>query len=220
MIFNTYVGILNSLNISRFFTFFSSQFHRRREIIPRSRHLILARLVSSSGYSQFCDSISPFTLSAGREGSNCDIFLKFGSITAYFAESMEEVIDLGFTPSPPDATRRRSVQTKLCFGIPKSDGENAKEIGEIEAGKVEKSPKKRRGRPKSKAESSIQVNFLILRTDFRDLWVNLGCSPFCGKNWGRKGENSLKDKRMKVDLTQSSLYLVPKVHYLRCTSVE
>ncbi|KAJ4820080.1 Replication factor C large subunit [Rhynchospora pubera] len=69
---------------------------------------------------------------------------------------MEEAVDLALTPSPPEATRRRSVQTKLCFGIPKSSGENGKGFGEIEAVKAAESPKKRRGRPK-KSEASAKT---------------------------------------------------------------
>ncbi|KAJ3702902.1 hypothetical protein LUZ61_006607 [Rhynchospora tenuis] len=69
---------------------------------------------------------------------------------------MEEAVDLAVTPSPPEATRRRSVQTKLCFGIPKSSGENGKGTGEIEAVKAAESPKKRRGRPK-KSEASTKA---------------------------------------------------------------
>jgi hypothetical protein len=71
---------------------------------------------------------------------------------------MEGAIDLGVTPSPPEATRRRSVQTKLCFGLPKPDEENGNEIRENEAGKAAETPKKRRGRPRSKPEISFQVN--------------------------------------------------------------
>ncbi|KAJ4767365.1 Replication factor C large subunit [Rhynchospora pubera] len=70
---------------------------------------------------------------------------------------MEEAVDLALTPSPPEATRRKSVQTKLCFGIPKSSGENGKGVGEIEAVKAVESPKKRRGRPK-KSEASTKTS--------------------------------------------------------------
>ncbi|XP_078164596.1 uncharacterized protein LOC144559447 isoform X1 [Carex rostrata] len=69
---------------------------------------------------------------------------------------MEEAVDQAVTSSPPEATRRRSVQMKLCFGIPKSNGENAKENEEIRAGKAAESPKKPKERRKSKAEASTQ----------------------------------------------------------------
>lgn len=75
---------------------------------------------------------------------------------------MEEAVDQAGTSSPPEATRRRSVQMKLCFGIPKSNGENAKENEEIRAGKAAESPKKPKERRKSKAEASTKVNFLFV----------------------------------------------------------